>query len=55
MIHAVATLITTINDPDDISIGDIFRYMGTVINPRFKAGRAKWPSGFAYGGIMRWS
>ena len=55
MIHAVSTLITTINDPDDISIGDIFRYMGTVINPRFKTGRAKWPSGFAIGGIMRWS
>lgn len=55
MIHAVSTLITTINDPDDISIGDIFRYMGTVINPRFKAGRAKWPSGFTTGGIMRWS
>jgi prolycopene isomerase len=55
MIHAVSTLITTINDPDDISIGDIFRYMGTVINPRFKAGRAQWPSGFTTGGIMRWS
>lgn len=55
MIQAVSTLITTINDPDDISIGDIFRYMGTVINPRFKAGRAKWPSGFALGGIMSWS
>lgn len=54
MIHAVSTLITTINDPDDISIGDIFRYMGTVINPRFVSGKAKWPSGFAYGGIMRW-
>ena len=25
MIHAVSTLITTINDPDDISIGDIVR------------------------------
>lgn len=55
MIHAVSTLITTINDPDDISIGDIFRYMGTIINPRFMSGKAKWPSGFAYGGIMRWS
>lgn len=55
MIHAVATLITTINDPDDISIGDIFRYIGTVINPRFKSGKAKWPSGFAVGGVMRWS
>ncbi len=55
MIRAVSTLITTINDPDDISIGDIFRYMGTVINPRFKAGKAKWPSGFALGGIMGWS
>lgn len=55
MIHAVSTLITTINDPDDISIGDIFRYMGTVINPRFINGKAKYPSGFAYGGIMRWS
>lgn len=55
MIHAVSTLITTINDPDDISIGDIFRYMGTVINPRFISGKAEYPSGFACGGIMRWS
>ncbi|MEA3223767.1 MAG: FAD-dependent oxidoreductase [Thermodesulfobacteriota bacterium] len=55
MIHAVSTLITTINDPDDISIGDIFRYMATVINPRFISGKAKWPSGFAIGGIIRWS
>jgi len=54
MIHAVSTLITTINDPDDISIGDIFRYMATIINPRFISGKAKYPSGFAYGGIMRW-
>jgi len=55
MIHAVSTLITTINDPDDISIGDIFRYMATVINPRFISGKAKWPAGFASGGIIRWS
>ncbi len=55
MIHAVSTLITTINDPDDISIGDIFRYMGTVINPRFRAGKAKFGSGFTIGGIIRWS
>jgi prolycopene isomerase len=54
MIHAVSTLITTINDPDDISVGDIFRYMGTVTRPRFASGIAKWPSGFAYGGIGRW-
>ena len=55
MIHATATWITTINDPDDISIGDIFRYMNQVINPRFKAGKAKWLAGFAIGGIIRWS
>ena len=55
MIHAVSTLITTINDPDDISIGDIFRYVGKIVQPRLQAGRAKWPSGFATGGIMRWS
>lgn len=55
IIHAISTLITTINDPDDISIGDIFRYMGTVINPRFAAGKAKFGSGFTTGGIMRWS
>ncbi|MFH0727086.1 MAG: FAD-dependent oxidoreductase [Pseudomonadota bacterium] len=54
MIHALSTLITTINDPDDISVGDIFRYMGTVIRPKFFSGKAKWPSGFAYGGIGRW-
>lgn len=55
MINAVSTLITTINDPDEISIGDVFRYLATVVNPRFIDGKAKWPSGFALGGIMRWS
>ena len=54
MLHAVGTLITTINDPDEISIGDIFRYFGEVINPRFKKGVARWPSGFAVGGIQKW-
>lgn len=55
MIHAVSTLITTINDPDDISIGDIFRYLGTIVNPRFKAGKAQFGSGFTIGSIIRWS
>jgi len=54
MIHGVATLITTINDPDEISIGDIWRYMGQVLNPRFSKGIARWPSGFVKGGIGRW-
>lgn len=55
MIHAISTLITTINDPDEISIGDIFRYLGTVVNPRFKAGKAQFGSGFTIGSIIRWS
>ena len=55
MIHAVSTLITTINDPDEISIGNIFRYLGTIVNPRFKAGKAKFGSGFTIGSIIRWS
>ncbi|MFH1139148.1 MAG: FAD-dependent oxidoreductase [Pseudomonadota bacterium] len=54
MIHAVATLITTINDPEEISIGDIWRYFGEVLNPRFINGTAKWPSGFVKGGIQHW-
>ena len=54
MIHAVSTLITTINDPEEISIGDIWRYMGDILNPRFSNGIAKWPSGFVKGGIQRW-
>jgi len=54
MLHAVGTLITTINDPQEISIGDIFRYFGEVINPRFKRRIAEWPSGFVVGGIQRW-
>ncbi|MCX6067287.1 MAG: FAD-dependent oxidoreductase [Chloroflexi bacterium] len=54
MLHAVGTLITTINDPDEISVGDIFRYFGEVINPRFKTGVARYPSGFAVGGIQQW-
>ena len=54
MLHAVGTLITTINDPEEISVGDIFRYFGEVINPRFKTGVARFPSGFAIGGIQQW-
>ncbi len=54
MLHAVGTLITTINDPAEISIGDIFRYFAEVINPRFKRAIARWPSGFVVGGIQRW-
>jgi len=54
MLHAVGTLITTINDPEEISVGDIFRYFGEVINPRFKTGVARYPSGFAVGGIQQW-
>jgi hypothetical protein len=54
MLHAVSTLITTINDPEEISIGDIFRYFGEVINPRFKRGIAQYPSGFVIGGMQEW-
>jgi prolycopene isomerase len=54
MLHATATLITTINDPEEISIGDIWRYMGEVLNPRFTKGIAQWSSGFVKGGIQRW-
>lgn len=54
MIHAVSTLITTINDPEEISIGDIWRYMGEILNPRFSKGIAGWASGFVKGGIQRW-
>lgn len=52
MIHAISTLITTINDPDEISIGDIFRYLGTVVNPRFKAGKAQFGSRITIGSII---
>ncbi|MFZ5917990.1 MAG: phytoene desaturase family protein [Chloroflexota bacterium] len=54
MLHAVGTLITTINDPAEISVGDIFRYFAQVINPRFKRGIARWPSGFVVGGVQQW-
>ena len=54
MLHAVGTLITTINDPEEISVGDIFRYFAEVINPRFKKRIAELPSGFVVGGIQRW-
>ena len=54
MIHAVSTLITTINDPEEISIGDIWRYFGEILNPRFIKGIAQWPSGFVKGGIQKW-
>lgn len=55
IIHALATLITTINDPEEISVGDIFRYEMEVINPRFAKGIIQYQSGFVAGGIMQWA
>lgn len=55
MIHALSTLITTINDPEEISVGDIFRYNVQVILPRFAERIAEYQSGFVIGGIKKWS
>ncbi len=52
--RCVSTLITTINNPHEISIGDILRYAAQVIAPAILKGGDVYVGGFTEGGMMAW-
>jgi phytoene dehydrogenase-like protein len=54
-LRTVSTLFSTINNPNDISIGDIFRYFKHAIGPKVKRGLVKYHGGFVRGGVMGWA
>ena len=54
-LHTTATLFSTINSPDDISIGEIFRYFKTAFGPKLKRGVLGDVGGFVEGGVGAWS
>lgn len=54
-LHTVATLFSTINNPDDISIGDIFRYFKHAFGVKQAKGMIQYNGGFIEGGIMCWA
>jgi len=54
-LHAVMTLFSTINDPKDISIGEIFRYFKHAFGPKLRRGVLGWTGGFVEKGTMEWS
>ncbi|RPI91711.1 MAG: NAD(P)/FAD-dependent oxidoreductase [Spirochaetales bacterium] len=54
-LHTVGTLFSTINNPDDISIGDIFRYFKHAFEPKLARGVLGWVGGFVENGTMEWS
>jgi prolycopene isomerase len=54
-IRTVCTLFSTINNPADISMGDIFRYFKHAFGPKLARGILKYNGGFVEGGVMRWS
>jgi len=54
-LHSVSTLFSTINDPNDISMGDIFRYFKHAFGPKLQRGVLGWPGGFIARGTMEWA
>ncbi len=54
-LHAVSTLFSTINNPEDISMGDIFRYFKHAFGTKTARGLTRYNGGFVEGGIMAWS
>jgi phytoene dehydrogenase-like protein len=54
-LHTVGTLFSTINNPEDISIGDIFRYFKHAFGPKIARGLTRYNGGFVQGGVMTWS
>ncbi|SHK71517.1 prolycopene isomerase [Desulfatibacillum alkenivorans DSM 16219] len=52
---SVSTLFSTINNPDDISIGDIFRFFKHAVSPKLEKGLCEYVGGFVSGGVMEWS
>lgn len=53
--HCTGTLFTTINNPDDISAGELIRYVNNVMLPIIASGEELHTGGFAVGGVQRWS
>jgi len=54
-LHTVSTLFSTINNPEDISIGDIFRYFKHAFGSKIARGLTQYNGGFVEGGVMTWS
>ncbi len=52
--RCIGTLITTINDPHDISVGDIARYALQVLMPAVMRGDTVYAGGFTENGVMAW-
>jgi phytoene dehydrogenase-like protein len=52
--RCIGTLITTINNPHDISIGDILRYSAQVLLPMIMKGGQVYVGGFTENGVMAW-
>jgi protoporphyrinogen oxidase len=53
--HCLGTLFTTINNPHDISAGEIIRYSTDIMAPIILSGQELHTGGFAVGGILNWS
>ncbi len=53
--RCMGTLFSTINNPNDISAGEILRYANDVMGPIIMSGRDLHTGGFAIGGILKWS
>lgn len=54
-LRCFGTLFTTINDPNDISLGDMTRYALQVIMPAIMKGGTVYVGGFTQNGIITWS
>jgi len=54
-LHTVCTLFSTINNPEDISIGDIFRYFKHALGSKIARGLTRYNGGFVKGGVMTWT
>ncbi|MFW6113759.1 MAG: phytoene desaturase family protein, partial [Actinomycetota bacterium] len=53
--RCICTLFTTINNPDEISMGDILRYAAQVIIPATLKGGGFSIGGYVQDGVMEWS
>lgn len=54
-LRTVMTLFSTINNPRDISVGDIFRYFKHAFGPKMARGLTKYVGGFIENGVMEWA
>lgn len=54
-LRTVMTLFSTINNPRDISVGDIFRYFKHAFGPKMARGLTKYVGGFIGNGVMEWA